>query len=226
MALVTIRVLDGPDRGRSFESIPAPITIGREEGNTIQLNDDRISRFHLKIQEDDDRLVLTDLQSTNGTKVNGESVLLWNLRFGDVVSLGRSFLLFGSREQIAGRLAQMRGVELTDGYLLGEDDADMEELPEVLSLDEELLGEETVEDVLTTLHTLMPPELPRKLTAGQAAQLTELFQYLHFRMRRLLNSVEAAPKSDRVTLNFRQWQDLLDIHDRLARYINGLGNPE
>ncbi|MGA2257830.1 MAG: FHA domain-containing protein, partial [Thermoguttaceae bacterium] len=72
MALVTLRVLDGADRGRTFDDIPTPLTVGREEGNPIQLNDERISRFHLKIQEDDGKLVLADLESTNGTKVNGE----------------------------------------------------------------------------------------------------------------------------------------------------------
>ena len=52
MSTITLRVLDGSDRGKVFESIAAPVTIGREEGNTIQLNDERISRFHLKIQQD------------------------------------------------------------------------------------------------------------------------------------------------------------------------------
>ena len=80
---------------------PTPLTIGREEGNPIQLNDERISRFHLKIQEDQDKIVLTDLQSTNGTKVNGENVQLWVLRPGDVIALGRTMLVFGSREEIA-----------------------------------------------------------------------------------------------------------------------------
>ena len=80
MARITLRVLDGADRGRIFEDIPTPLTIGREEGNPIQLNDERISRFHLKIQEDEGKLVLTDLESTNGTKVNGEPVQLWVLR--------------------------------------------------------------------------------------------------------------------------------------------------
>ena len=108
MPLVTLRVIDGSDRGRVFESLEPPVTIGREEGNTIQLNDERVSRFHLKIQDDHDRLVLTDLESTNGTKVNGESIQLRILRVGDTVSVGRSVLLFGSREEIAERLARMR----------------------------------------------------------------------------------------------------------------------
>src|SRR3954465_15355967 len=108
MTGITIRVLDGADRGRVFQNLVPPITIGREEGNTIQLNDERISRYHVKIQEDHDRLVITDLESTNGTKVNGEDTQLRILRFGDMVMIGRSVLLFGSRDQIALRLANLR----------------------------------------------------------------------------------------------------------------------
>ena len=101
MALVTLRILDGADRGRTFEDVPTPLTVGREEGNSVQLDDDRISRFHLKIQEDGGKVVLTDLQSTNGTKVNGEIVHLCLLRPGDVISVGRTLILVGSREEIA-----------------------------------------------------------------------------------------------------------------------------
>ena len=68
MKSITLRVLDGADRGRIFENLNAPISIGREEGNSIQLNDERVSRFHLKIQQDHNELVLTDLQSTNGNQ--------------------------------------------------------------------------------------------------------------------------------------------------------------
>src|SRR4029450_10592246 len=103
---ITIRVLDGADRGRVFQNLNPPIPIGREEGNTIQLNDERVSRYHVKIQEDHNRLVITDLESTNGSKVNGEDVQLRILRFGDMIQLGRSVLLFGSREQIPQRRAR------------------------------------------------------------------------------------------------------------------------
>ncbi|HMP80645.1 MAG TPA: FHA domain-containing protein, partial [Pirellulaceae bacterium] len=67
MKPITIRVLEGADRGRVFENVVPPVSVGREEGNTIQLNDDRVSRFHLKIHWDNDHLVLADLESTNGT---------------------------------------------------------------------------------------------------------------------------------------------------------------
>src|SRR5436189_5751146 len=111
MTGITIRVLDGAARGSVFDNLAPPITIGREEGNTIQLNDERVSRFHVKIQEDHNRLVITDLESTNGSKVNGEDVQLRILRYGDMIHLGRSVLLFGSREQIAQRLAHLRSDE-------------------------------------------------------------------------------------------------------------------
>ena len=72
------------------------VTIGREEGNTIQLNDERVSRFHVKIQEDNRQLVLTDLESTNGTRVNDTPVTAHRLLDGDrEVDVHRSGPLIG-----------------------------------------------------------------------------------------------------------------------------------
>jgi pSer/pThr/pTyr-binding forkhead associated (FHA) protein len=222
MSLVTLRVLDGADRGRVFEDVPTPFTIGREEGNPIQLNDERISRFHLKIQEDQDRIVLTDLESTNGTKVNGESAQLWVLRPGDVIALGRTVLLYGSRMEIAERLASLRGVDLTQGVELDDEEPDKEE--GVAALDFELNFSDDPA-ARTTLHTLLPPELPNSLSPGQAAQLAEVLQFFHLRLRALLDTVKSKAKSDRVTLDPRQWQNLLDLQDRLAGYLRDIGEP-
>src|SRR5947208_16492155 len=96
MTGITIRVLDGADRGRVFQNMAPPITIGREEGNTIQLNDERVSRYHVKIQEDHSRLVITDLETTNGTKVNGDDLQLRILRYGANIAIGQSLRLFGT----------------------------------------------------------------------------------------------------------------------------------
>ena len=223
MALVTLRVLDGADRGRVFADLSTPVTIGREEGNTVQLNDERISRFHVKIQEDQEKLVLTDLESTNGTKVNGESVQLWILRHGDVIMLGRTVLLFGSEEEIAQRLAALRGVDVSAGATLSGEDSDQS--PPPISLEYELaFGNEP--DAQGTLHTLLPPELPEGLSPGQAAQLSEMFQYFHLRMRGLVQSVKTKRKSEQVLLNLRQWQNLLDLHDRVAGYLRSIGEPD
>ena len=222
MALITLRVLDGADRGRTFAEMLTPMTIGREEGNPIQLNDERVSRFHLKIQEDQDKVVLTDLQSTNGTKVNGESVQIWALRPGDVIALGRTVMVFGSHEEIAERLAALRDVDLSESVTLGGEE--LEEEPGAASLDFELNFSEDP-DAQLLLHALALPELPGALSPGQAAQLAEMLQYINLRMRGLIQSVKSKPKSDRVTLEQRQWQNLIDLQERLAGYLRHIGEP-
>ena len=50
MAFVTLSILEGLERGRVFRNLQPPITIGREEINDVQLNDERISRLHAKLQ--------------------------------------------------------------------------------------------------------------------------------------------------------------------------------
>ena len=222
MALITLRVIDGADRGRIFADAPTPLTIGREEGNPIQLNDERISRFHLKIQEDQHKIVLTDLQSTNGTKVNGEPAQLWVLRPGDVITVGRTILIYGSREEIAERLAALREGRIPDGVTLDADE--YEEAPSEAALDFELNFPEAP-DAKDVLHTLLPPDLPEGLSTGQAAQVAELLLYFSLRLRNLIQSVESKGRSERVTLEQRQWQNLLDLQDRIAGYLRQTGEP-
>lgn len=222
MAIITLRVIDGADRGKVFADTPTPLTIGREEGNPIQVNDERVSRFHLKIQEDQNKIVLTDLQSTNGTKVNGENVQLWVLRPGDVITLGRTVLLFGSREEIAERLASLRHANLAEGVTLDIDE--FEEEPSAASLDFEL-NFANQPDAQAILHTLAPPDLPDQLSPGQAAQLAEMLHYISLRMRGLIHSVRPRGNSDRVSLEQREWQNLLDLQDQLANYLRRIGEP-
>ena len=50
-------------------------------------------------------IILTDLDSTNGTRVNGTAIQIRRLRPGDQVSIGRTMLLFGTMEEIAARRA-------------------------------------------------------------------------------------------------------------------------
>src|ERR671932_1696185 len=110
MPLVTFQVLEGIDKGRIFRDLPTPVTIGREEGNMVRLNDERVSRFHAKVQHDNGEIILTDLESTNGTRVNGNVVQIRRLRPGDRITVGRSLLLFGSETEIAARIANLSGV--------------------------------------------------------------------------------------------------------------------
>ncbi len=224
MALVTLRVLDGADRGRVFRNLPTPVTIGREEGNTVQLNDERVSRFHAKIQEDQDKLVLTDLDSTNGTKVNGEEISVHILRHGDLITLGRSVLVFGTKEEIAQRLARLRQKELSGSPTAPGGDKLLKFDTSSFELNVDQLDEAA--DFYAALQQLDPPSLPSRLSPAQAGQLAELLSYLHTRIRRLIASVQMEPDEERVTLDQTRWQALLDLQWRLANYLRQIGDPE
>lgn len=224
MADVTLRVLDGADRGRVYDHLPTPVTIGREEGNVVQLNDERISRYHIKIQEDAGKLVLTDLESTNGTRVNGEDVQLRILRFGDVIAIGRSVLLYGTKDQIVGRLDELRenGLEVTDDLdpakaavkKLDPNDADFE------------LRWGASDGLHSTLHIPAAPELPTGLTPGQAAQFSEIFEYLHLQSRAFVQSANWPDGATHLKIDLLQWQQLLDLQAQLAEYLRKIGEPE
>ncbi|TWT90831.1 FHA domain-containing protein FhaA [Pseudobythopirellula maris] len=223
MAHITLRVIDGADRGIEYDSIETPITIGREEGNGVQLNDERISRFHIKIQEDQGKVVLTDLESTNGTRVNGEVTQLRILRYGDLISVGRSVLIYGTREQIADRLDALRGEGLlsTDqkayDNLTGSVESVMSGASDIDWDDSQVIS--------GTLHLPSPPDLPMGLTPGQAAQFSEVLEYLHLRSRSLVQSTKVDDEADAVSISFERWQDLLDQQAHLAEYLRKIGDP-
>jgi hypothetical protein len=220
MAQITLRVLDGADRGRVFENLETPVTIGREDGNHVQLNDERVSRYHLKIQEDNERVVVTDLESTNGTKVNGEDIQLRILRGGEMITLGRSVLWFGSKEQIAQQLASQR----SGGDLRSTGSASHPGAPVSPSLEYELNWQEQGGSQASA-PVPRAPELPDRLSPGQAAQLVELLDYVHVRLRHLLASAAPDPHTKRIVLDERRWQALLDMQAQLARYMREAGDP-
>jgi pSer/pThr/pTyr-binding forkhead associated (FHA) protein len=220
MPRLTLRVLDGADRGRGFLNLEPPVTIGREEGNTIQLNDERVSRYHAKIQTDHEKVVLTDLESTNGTKVNGEDVQLRNLRFGDVIQVGRTVMVFGTREQISQRLK-----DLCNGGRGPKSRRKSSPLPEEISSSESGVPWKDHEGIQAMFFELQPPDLPERLSPGQAAQLSEVIEYLAITIRQLIESVREE-KGDRVTLEACHWQNLVDLQCRLAEYLRKIGEPE
>lgn len=217
MATITLRVLDGADRGKVYENVEVPVTIGREEGNTIQLNDERISRFHLKIQKDHDDLVLTDLESTNGSKVNNEEVQLRILRHGDLITLGRSTLIFGNRVEINQRLERLGAANKTEGSEHGSHAS-----AEVAAVQDG--WKDDANRQLALLGT-EPPKLPERMSPGQAAQLCEVIEFLHMHLRGAIADADVDPRKQKVALNGEQWQKIIDAQARLAEYLRKIGSP-
>ena len=216
MNSITLRVLDGADRGRVFETSQLPITIGREEGNSIQLNDERVSRFHIKIQLDHDNLVLTDLESTNGTRVNNEEVQLRILRHGDMISIGRSTLVYGSRAEIASRMEKLKSSEYG------------QRLDNMTQSSGDDVHKDWKEDpnYQLALLTIDPPDLPERMSPGQAAQLSEILEFFHVNFRRLIQDVELNHETQTAEISKIKWHQMLDIQSRIAEYLRQIGRPD
>ncbi len=64
------------------------ITIGRMKGNTIALDDPSVSISHAKITRSNGEFFVKDLNSTNGTMLNGQSIVEARLRDGDQIKFG------------------------------------------------------------------------------------------------------------------------------------------
>ncbi len=80
--------LDVPTERRRIALGPEPITIGRDPDNDLVLDDRRVSRRHAEIRLRLGRYTLYDLQSTNGTFVNGRRVAEIALSDGDRLTIG------------------------------------------------------------------------------------------------------------------------------------------
>ena len=80
--------------GKEFLISDDEITAGRELDNNIVLEDVQISRKHMRIFRKDDQLFIEDLDSTNGTLLNGKVLKkAQKLKNGDMVTLGENNVL-------------------------------------------------------------------------------------------------------------------------------------
>src|SRR5215207_8089237 len=78
----------GPDAGRTIPLQAAVMTVGRDPAVDITLDDAKLSRHHARLEPRPEGVVLVDLQSTNGTFVNGQRALQPTLlRVGDELVL-------------------------------------------------------------------------------------------------------------------------------------------
>jgi hypothetical protein len=75
-----------------------PVLIGRDPQNDVVFDDRRVSRKHAEIRLRLGRYTLYDLQSTNGTYVNGRRVAEKVLDDGDKISVGGLEIVFRSAE--------------------------------------------------------------------------------------------------------------------------------
>ena len=91
--LPKLLVVSGPLRNSHFP-LGSDLTIGRDPGNSIRLDDPAVSPHHCSIHVLGEHSILTDLQSHSGTFVNGIPVTLRELKPGDEIAVADSVFLF------------------------------------------------------------------------------------------------------------------------------------
>ena len=106
--------VNGSKKGATFPLASEEITIGRESASSISLNHASVSRRHCLIRREHDDFKILDLDSYNGTFVNGIPVKEQTLIHADQLRIGSIELLFLTEE----------GEQTTSGHLVRWDDSD------------------------------------------------------------------------------------------------------
>lgn len=79
---------------KEYPLLKDSLTIGRDENNSIVIDNLAVSSYHAKIDKVGPDYILTDLQSTNGTFVNDQRVVTHKLFHGDNITVGKHVFLF------------------------------------------------------------------------------------------------------------------------------------
>ncbi|WP_346660349.1 sigma 54-interacting transcriptional regulator [Nannocystis sp. RBIL2] len=87
-----LSVIEGPARGLVWQSSGPRCSIGAHRSNDLVLDDSTVSRFHCEVVAEAGELRVLDLQSRNGTVLDGVQVRDARARAGSVVRLGKSAL--------------------------------------------------------------------------------------------------------------------------------------
>jgi diguanylate cyclase (GGDEF)-like protein len=86
-------VLAGSNVGEMHRVENGETVIGRAQNVNIRLNDDGISRRHARLLQNGVEVVIEDLESANGTLVNGETIRRQALQDGDKIRIGSTTIL-------------------------------------------------------------------------------------------------------------------------------------
>lgn len=86
-------IISGDDAGASYP-VKGTISFGRAESNTVVLKDSKASRQHAQIQQQGSEYVVVDLNSSNGTFVNGQRIEEHVLSNGDEIIIGDAVMQF------------------------------------------------------------------------------------------------------------------------------------
>src|SRR5678815_3008098 len=114
-------VLSAGMTGRTHELKVDKTTVGRVEDNTFQIAEPSVSSHHCEVLLRGAEVIVRDLESTNGTFINGEKISERELKPGQVLRLGQVEMRLeadttppSSKKPTEQTLAMQRGVSLNE----------------------------------------------------------------------------------------------------------------
>jgi len=93
-AMAVLIVMSGNAKGRRLEINRRRVTLGRATDNLVELDDTSVSAHHCSVSRDGQKYTLKDLNSTNGTRLNGAPVTESRLKPRDLITAGGIEIMF------------------------------------------------------------------------------------------------------------------------------------
>ena len=93
--------IGGEVEGRPYLLGMRQATIGRAPGNRVQVDNEKASRAHCRLTPGEGRIQVEDLNSQNGTKINGQPVTVGVLQPGDELTIGAAVFKYLLRGEFA-----------------------------------------------------------------------------------------------------------------------------
>ena len=98
-ALIVVHSPEASEQGKRYPLGEEDVSIGRDRTSTVVVPSESVSRQHARIFVSGGSHVLVDLESTNGTLLNGKPVQEQTLRDGDVIRVGSMVLRYALEEE-------------------------------------------------------------------------------------------------------------------------------
>lgn len=128
--MATFLVLQGPDKGRSLKADDDVMLLGRSS-DQVPLTDNTVSRRHAELRREDGKLVLYDLNSVNGTYLNGVRLNKpTTLKHGDQIRIGSTLMVYTGSESVQ----QMTGSRIPNDLIALDAGADQVDASIVASI--------------------------------------------------------------------------------------------
>jgi len=186
--------INGSLKGSTFPLENDEVSIGRESVSNISLGHSSVSRRHCLIKRSGDEFAIHDLDSFNGTFVNGVPVKEQTLQHADQIKIGSIALLFLTNE--GEDLSSSNLVELDDSNLLDHSARQMR--PETLLHQTEQVLRQTPE------HERVARDLAALCKIGSRINLLRRMKELQ---REILNSIFEVVPVDRGAILLKQGDD-------------------